>query len=232
MLAQDKKVMTMQNANRSKFVGAGKLALAAALGLTLAGCGGMPTNTSLYSTKQAVVERQNFTLDVATIANGLPVSEQSRLNGWFEAMDLRYGDRVAIEDPAANPAVTNAINELAGRYGIIVSETAPTTQGFLKPGEARVVITRSTAEVPDCPDWSAKSDMNYNNATSPGYGCANNSNLAAMVANPEDLLEGQSGNGETLIATGNKAIKTFRDAEPTGAAGLENAATTANAGGN
>lgn len=202
---------------------AGKLALGAALGLSLAGCGGMATNNSLYSTKQAVVDRQNFTLDVATISSGLPVTEQTRLNGWFEAMDLRYGDRVAVENPGANPAVTNAINELAGRYGIIVSETAPTTQGFLRPAEARVVITRSSAEVPGCPDWSAKSDMNYLNATSPGYGCANNSNLAAMVANPEDLLEGQSGSGETIIATGNKAIRTLRDAQPTGAGGLGNA---------
>ena len=215
--------MTMHKAKHSGFKSAGKLAIAAALGLTLAGCGGMATNNSLYSTKQAVIERQNFTLDVETISSGLPVSEQSRLNGWFEAMDLRYGDRVAIEDPGANPAVTNAVNELAGRYGIIVSETAPTTAGFLQPGEARIVITRSSASVPGCPDWSAQSDMNYLNATSPGYGCANNSNLAAMVANPEDLLEGQSGTGETVIATGTKAIDAFREAAPTGAAGLGNA---------
>lgn len=213
----------MQNAKHSKFKSAGRLAIAAALGLALAGCGGMATNTSLYSSKQAVVERQNFSLDVETISNGLPVSEQVRLNGWFEAMDVGYGDRISIEDPGANPAVTSAINELAGRYGLIVTETAPTTPGFLKPGEARVVITRSTAEVPGCPDWSKQSDMNYLNATSPGYGCAVNSNLAAMVANPEDLLEGQSGSGETIIATGTKAIQTLRDADPTGAAGLGNA---------
>ncbi|MEL6238217.1 MAG: CpaD family pilus assembly protein [Pseudomonadota bacterium] len=192
----------------------------AALGLAVAGCGGMATNNTVYSTKQAVVSRENFSLDVATISSGLPVSEQARLNGWFEAMDVGYGDRISIEDPGANPAVTNAVNELAGRYGLIVTETAPTTTGFLKPGEARVVITRSSAEVPGCPDWSKKSDMNYLNATSPGYGCAVNSNLAAMVANPEDLLEGQKGDGETVIATGNKAIQTYREAEPTGAAGL------------
>ncbi|MEO1648074.1 MAG: CpaD family pilus assembly protein [Pseudomonadota bacterium] len=215
--------MTMQNAKHSTIKSVSKLAVAAALGLTLAGCGGMPTNNSLYSLKQPVIERQSFSLDVNTISNGLPVSEQVRLNGWFEAMELGYGDRVSIEDPGANPAITNAVNELAGRYGLIVSETAPTTAGFLQPGQARVVITRTTAEVPGCPDWSAKSDMNYNNATSPGYGCAINSNVAAMVANPEDLLEGQKGTGETVVATGNKAIDTFRNATPTGAGGLGNA---------
>lgn len=213
----------MQNAKQSNFKSAGRLVLGAALGAMLAGCGGMATNNSLYSTKQAVVSRQNFSLDVETMPNGLPVSEQVRLNGWFEAMNVGYSDRISIEDPGANPAVTSAVNELAGRYGLIVTETAPTTTGFLKPGEARIVITRSSAKVDGCPDWSKQSDMNYLNATSPGYGCANNSNLAAMVANPEDLLEGQKGTGETVIATGNKAIQTFRDAVPTGAGGLVDA---------
>ena len=56
------------------------------------------------------------------------------------------------------------------------------------PGQARVVITRSTASVPGCPDWSVKTEANYNNATSPGFGCGVNSNLAAMIANPADTF--------------------------------------------
>ncbi len=199
---------------------ASKLALALALGLGLAGCGGMPDNASLYSTKQPVVERTNFTLDVNTSPSGLPISEQQRLNGWFETMDLRYGDRIAIENPGQNPAVANAIRELAGRYGLMISDVAPATAGMLQPGQARVVITRTSAAVPGCPDWSAKSDMSYNNGISTNFGCGVNSNLAAMVADPQDLLEGKKGSGETVIATSNKAIATLRNAEPTGAGGL------------
>ena len=117
-------------------------------------------------------------------------------------------------------ATKAAVAELAARHGILVSEGAPVTSGYVQPGQARVVITRSTAGVPGCPDWSAKSDMNYNNATSPGFGCATNSNLAAMVANPEDLVEGQKGDGETTIMTSNKAIDSYRNQAPSGAEGL------------
>lgn len=205
-----------------------RLALALTLGLGLAGCGGMPTNTSLYSVKQPVVERTNMTLDVTTTTAGLPISEQQRINGWFETMDLRYGDRVAIENPSQNPAVTNAVRDLAARYGLMISDTAPVTPGFIQPGQARVVITRATATVPGCPDWSAKSDMNYGNGLSPNYGCAINSNLAAMVADPQDLVEGKKGASETVIATSNKAISTYREMEPTGKGGLKDAG---NAGG-
>ncbi|GAA0769637.1 CpaD family pilus assembly protein [Erythrobacter ramosus] len=208
-----------------------KLALALTLGLGLAGCGGMPANTALYSTKVPVVERTNMTLDVTTTTAGLPISEQQRLNGWFETMDLRYGDRIAIENPSQNPAVTNAIRDLAARYGLMLSETAPVTAGYVQPGQARVVITRTSAAVPGCPDWSAKSDMNYSNGLSPNYGCAVNSNLAAMVADPQDLLEGKKGDVETVIATSNKAISTYREMEPTGKGGLMEAGTAASGGG-
>jgi pilus assembly protein CpaD len=208
-----------------------KLALGLALGLGLAGCGGMPSNTALYSVKQPVVERTNMTLDVTTTTAGLPISEQQRINGWFQTMDLRYGDRIAIDNPSQNPAVANAVRDLAARYGLMVSDTAPVTPGFIQPGQARVVITRATASVPGCPDWSAKSDMNYSNGISPGYGCAVNSNLAAMIADPQDLIEGKKGASETVIATSNKAISTYRDMEPTGKGGLMEAGSAAAAGG-
>lgn len=195
-------------------------ALALSLGLALSSCGGMPTNRSLNSLKQPIVDRTSYTLDVASSPGGLSIPEQQRLAAWFEAMDLRYGDRVSIEDPMASAAVRSDVAAIAGRHGILLSEGAPVTAGFVQPGATRVVITRSTASVPGCPDWSAKSDMNYNNATSPGYGCAINGNLAAMVANPEDLIEGQAGTGETVVMSSTKAIDTYREQAPTGTKGL------------
>lgn len=209
----------MKILNKNKLTGA----IALALSVGLAGCAGSSlsdVNPSLNSVHQPVVERSNFALDVDTSRSGLSITEQQRLNGWFETMDLRYGDRITIEDPSANPAVAEAVNDLAGRYGLIVDSVAPSTPGALAAGQARVVITRSTASVPGCPNWSGQSDSNFKNETSKNYGCAVNSNLAAMVANPEDLLEGQSGSGETTILTSTKAIETFREATPTGAQGL------------
>ena len=211
----------MPIAKHSKLAGA----LALSLGLVLGGGGGMPTNKSLYSAKQPVVERSNFTFDVRAGQGGLDVSEQQRLANWFETMELGYGDRVSIDDPMASAATLEAVASLAGRHGILVEEVAPVTAGHVQPGYARVVLTRSTASVPGCPDWSAKSDMNYNNATYPNYGCAVNSNLAAMVANPEDLIEGQSGTGETVIMSSTKAIDSYREQAPTGQSGLASTET-------
>ena len=192
--------------------------------LTLAACvslSGCATNRGLESLNQPVVSRTNYTLDVASYGGGVPLAEQRRLAGWFETLDLRYGDRISIDDPGADGASREAVAAIAARYGLLVGEDAPVTTGQIAPGTVRVVVSRSSATVPNCPNWSAKSDTNLNNATYPNYGCAVNSNLAAMVADPEHLLHGAKGSGETVVMSSSKAIGSYREAKPTGEQGLK-----------
>ncbi|KLE33783.1 CpaD family pilus assembly protein [Aurantiacibacter luteus] len=197
-------------------------ALALALGLALSACGTMTAgdnNMSLDSTNQPVVERANYALDLATSDAGLSVPEQARLADWFETLDLRYGDRVSIDDPVGNPATRNAVAAVASRFGLLLADSAPVTEGYVSPGNVRVVVTRSIAYVPGCPIWDDEYGFERGNQTSTGYGCAVNTNVAAMIANPEDLLEGQHGTGETVIMTSNRAINAYRNATPTGNGG-------------
>jgi len=119
---------------------------------------------------------------------------------------------------------------VAGRYGLLVSDGAPVTQGNIDPGKVRVVVTRSHAYVPGCPDWSERIVEHGNNSTSPGFGCAINGNLAAMIADPQQLLHGAAGTGDTVIMSSTKAIETYREAKPTGANGLP-AVSSQSAGG-
>lgn len=197
-------------------------ALVLSLGLTLGGCGGIPTNRSLYSTNQPVVTRNSYVLDVNTLpGGGVSVPEQRRLADWFDAMKLKYGDRISVDDPQQSPVTRNAVEGVASRYGMLLSNTAPVTPGEIAAGTARIVVSRTTAEVPGCPDWSGKSDFNPNNATYPGYGCAVNGNLAAMVANPEHLIHGAENTGDTVIMSNSKAIDSYRSQKPTGEGGLK-----------
>jgi pilus assembly protein CpaD len=200
-------------------------ALTVSLGLMLAGCGGMPSNRSLESVNQPLVQRTNYTLDVATGPAGLPIPEQRRLAGWFEAMNLRYGDRISIDDPLGGGATRDTVAAIAARYGLLVSDLAPTTTGNLAPGVARIVVSRTMAAVPNCPNWQNKSDTNLTNGTHSNYGCAVNSNLAAMVADPEHLIHGARGSGETTVLTSSKAIDSYRGMKPTGEAGLKEVST-------
>ncbi|RVQ66463.1 pilus assembly protein CpaD [Croceicoccus ponticola] len=191
------------------------LALVATIGLS-ACAGGVATNRSLYSDNQPVVSRTNYVFDVQTSASGIPTSEQRRLTDWFDALDLGYGDKVSVDARSLSIAARDDLAELADNEGFLLNTTSPVIDGVVAPGVARVVVTRSVASVPNCPNWSAQSDSNPNNATSPGYGCAINGNLAAMIADPEDLLRGQRGSGETVVMSSTKAIEAYREAKTTG----------------
>lgn len=194
-----------------------KIAIGILVGLSLAGCGNMASNRTVYSVHQPVVERVNYAIDLSTASTGgIPSHEQGRLAGWFEALDLGYGDRIAVDYGGgyADRAAMEAVEEEAAQRGLLVSETAPVTNGRILPGTVRVVVTRSVASVPSCPDWSATSDTNFNSATHSNYGCATNSNYAAMVADAEDLVGG-NGYGTADPSQASKAIEAYREREST-----------------
>lgn len=199
-----------------------------ALGTTLSGCGGVPSNRTMNSVHEPVVERINYTLDLSTGNGGVSYPEQQRLAAWFEELRLRYGDRVSVEDPLQSPVTRASIEGLAGRYGLTVSDAIPASTGLVEAGTTRVVVTRSKAVVSGCPNWSAHSDSNPANGLSPNYGCATNSNLAAMVANPDHLLSGDDSASDTTIMSSNKAISSYRAKVPTGATELKATGTKDN----
>ncbi|MCC6479089.1 CpaD family pilus assembly protein [Sphingorhabdus sp.] len=185
------------------------LILTASLAFTLAGCGASGANTSMYSTNQPVVQRTNYALDVNVDGvSGVSAFEQGRVAEWFEALKLRFGDRVAVDygSAFADASINSAIAEAAAKHGVLMSATPPVTAGNIAPGTVRVVVTRSSAEVPDCPNWSKTSESNFDASLSPNYGCAVNSNLAAMVADPEDLVRGRESTTENSRGGSRKKV--------------------------
>ena len=105
------------------------------------------------------------------------------------------------------------------------------TTGFVEPGSVRVVVTRSNAFVPGCPDWSDQFSSNLENKVTDDYGCSVNANMAAMVADPQHLLRGAEGTGETVVMSSTKAIETYRETPPTGADGLPAVSSQSASGG-
>jgi pilus assembly protein CpaD len=55
-----------------------------------------------------------------------------------------------------------------------------------------VLVGRYVAIPPACPDWSKTPTTDYSNRASSNFGCANRYNLSQMVANPRDLIVGES----------------------------------------
>ncbi|SFP93635.1 CpaD family pilus assembly protein [Sphingomonas rubra] len=185
--------------------------------LAAAGCTGA-INRGVESVHQPVVSRADYTIDLATAGGDVAAGEQARLSGWLDGLRLRYGDRISVDDPAHDASAQNRVAAIVAGRGLLLATAAPVTPGTVAPGTLRVVVSRMSASVPGCPDWSRAAGSYVTADASSNYGCATNTNLAAMVANPGDLIQGADGYGNDA-ATSFKAIDLYRKAVPSGQGG-------------
>lgn len=201
-----------------------RLGALATLALPLTACQYDNVNRGLQSVHQPVISHSAFTYDVPADANGgLAASEANRLDDWFISIGLTYGDQVAVVTDNAyfSPSLRDSIGDVVARHGMLVSEDSSAAAGTAPQGSVRLIVRRAMASVPGCPDWSDKSESNMQMGTGANFGCGVNGMLAAMIANPEDLVRGQNSDSNLRTATSNRAISTYREKAPTGAGDLK-----------
>ena len=202
--------------------------LLAALGLGASACA--PTsgpltaanNPSLSSVHQPVVQRTDYVLALRSGGGGLANEEMQRLHAWLASIGAGYGDRLSVEEPQgySDPLAVDAIAQVATDWGLEFADGAPVLSGVVEPGTIRVIASRTTASVPGCPSWAEEAEYYAAPMTSSNYGCATNSNLAAMIANPDDLVLGQEGTTSGSGTTASRAVRTYRSRQPSGGGSL------------
>lgn len=163
-----------------------------------------------------LVLRSDYVFDASAPDGRLASHEQARLDAWLAGLNLDFGDRVYVSGDAAGSARQD-VAQVTGRYGVLLSNGAPVTAGAINPGTVRVIVSRARATMPTCPNWGNGGwNPNYGNLTMPNYGCAVNGNLAAMVADPQDLVHGRGELPGSDGFAGAKAIRMYRDWPLTG----------------
>lgn len=211
-----------------------KLAAVSVLGLAAGGCAMQPrgemtpsANYGVYSLHQPVVEHTNYVFDVSTEGNRVSDAELDRLAQWFQSIDVGYADQVTVDEPrgAESAGARADVARVAAQYGVLLSDAgAPVTEGEVRPGTVRVVASRASASVPGCPEWSDPG-IDSPVRTHTNYGCSINSNLAAMIANPDDLVRGRDGSGQGSASVAGRAVRVYRDRVPTGTQPLQQTTT-------
>ena len=194
-----------------------------ALGPVLAGCvacAPAKPDRGVAIMNVPVVTSAEYVFDAAAPGGSLAPGEGERLGAWFQNLGIGYGDSIYVDGDYAGRA-RGQVAEIVGRYGLLVQAGAPVTAGGIAPGSVRVIVSRRRAVVPNCPTWERGDQPNYENRSFPGLGCAVNSNFAAMIADPVDLIHGREGSGVSSPETVTKAIDTYRKASPTGSKALQ-----------
>jgi pilus assembly protein CpaD len=142
-------------------------------------------------------EPQTMQLKIAASSRGLTPPQRSEL--------LDFADHARASDAGNSRLVISApagsANEVASMYAVgqirqILSdngfpESSIAVEGYRADGReapVRVSYLRYVAEGPVCGAWPTNLADQRDNGNYPNFGCANQKNLAAMVANPADLL--------------------------------------------
>lgn len=88
-------------------------------------------------------------------------------------------------------------------------------RGLVSPHQP--VVSAAGATVPGCPNW-VRINEGETEGQSSNYGCAAAQNLAAMIADPADLVRGRAASSSSAeVAV--RAIKSYRDTQPSGKGG-------------
>lgn len=143
-------------------------------------------------------EPTTHVIRVTRNSHGLSVSQRAQL--------LNFADHYRVTDSGNSRLVVSvpsgAANEVATMQAVGEIRTMLLDQGFAESaisveaysaeGAAdppiRVSYLRYVAEPPQCGDWSTNLANEPTNLPYPNLGCAQQRNLAVMVANPADLL--------------------------------------------
>ena len=201
-----------------------RLALAALLAAPLAACTTDTPNRGMVSEHQPVVTHDNLVYQARTDGmGGLAAGELTRLDGWLATIDLGYGDRVVVGPEAGNAGspIRDRIAGIVARYDLLLQDGPDSELTAAADGFVRVTVMRAVASVPGCPDWHNKEEADGTGGLSSNFGCATNSNISAMIANPEDLVRGQVTPSTLRTATSSRAIQIYRDKAPTGSGDLK-----------
>ncbi|HKT16648.1 MAG TPA: CpaD family pilus assembly lipoprotein [Stellaceae bacterium] len=129
-------------------------------------------------------------------------NEVTALSRFLENSAVGYGDQVTIDtgprngNPASDQLAARrlqAVTVMLRQHGIEAHVAArPTVDGALARNGVAVTIGRYVVTPPACPDYSKPEADDFNNTPSSNYGCATTANLGLMVANPGDLVHGQT----------------------------------------
>jgi pilus assembly protein CpaD len=193
-------------------------------GVVLAGCQLDPTLDDNYE-PASVAERYPIEVRTATFKRGLRAptgqltTNQANAVADFAIEAKRTSSpKVQILYPGGSSVSRKLANDIAltiTQYGIPKNRIAlkAIRGGANEP--IQLVLTRKVAVTKECGDWSEDLGSTYANDPHPNFGCAQQHNIAAMVANPEDL-ERPRAMGPVLAGNRTETMKIFIENSTTG----------------
>lgn len=196
-------------------------ALVAAIGVVamLASCAPRTTQWSpVEAPKELQVKWAEFhhSVQFGNTSSLLGKSEKRMLDRFLTRVGRGQGVKITVTAPTLNSSKLLQKREMVlanylRQRGFSVALGQPKNSAVFKLNDVRVTVGRHIVKAPACPDWSKPAIGDEANRVTSNFGCATQTNLGLMVADPGVLLHGTDqigpADGEALA----KGIKNYRE---------------------
>ncbi|HXS05486.1 MAG TPA: CpaD family pilus assembly protein [Rhizomicrobium sp.] len=144
------------------------------------------------------VEPSYQSLKLSSSTAGMDAADREKLDAFVTEYRMHGNGKISIAVPGG-PGMQQAVTMLADRINelgisrdrILVASTAS--------AQIEVNYISYQARTNACGDWSENLSYTADNTTAGNLGCANQHNLAAMVADPRDLLGPRAMDGADAV---------------------------------
>ena len=203
----------------------------AALVLGLAGCGFNGIDQAQYDA--ARVHTISVQPDVATLnidvppgQPGLTAANRAAVADFAASYRERGHGPLTVSTPSGSPNAATATGFLSdvrdtlaesGVSGDMLAYTPYSASAAERAAPLILSFKRYVAKASACGDWSTSSATDYRNLPPPNFGCATQNNLAAMIADPADLLKPR-GMTPADADRRNTVLEKYREGESTATA--------------
>lgn len=175
-----------------------RLVAASVLALSIAGCRdgigdgrmiGFVEPVQSYQERHPIVVEKgdaNLALDVPSSASGLNVYQKDQIRHFIGLWRNEGAGKLVVS--------ASGREQMADLTDILIERVIPRGSLHLegwhggKPG-VKLSFVRYVAQGPDCGAFPSSLSEDHDNVNYENYGCAAQHNLAAMIANPRDLIE-------------------------------------------
>ena len=207
------------------------LAVVSALALSAAGCAagfnGAEHAMTVEEAHPISVDSQvvTLTIDADATTTDLSDRDKARLRAFANAYLVNGHGPLTITAPSgfadadgheAAADIRQALNDAGVSWESLSGATYRT--GGDAGDQLIVSYTRYVATPSECGIWSGVRARDYRNLRSPNYGCATQNNIAAMLADPHDLIAPAAIAPRDAMAT-TRAIDAYRSGETTSSDG-------------
>ena len=178
---------------------------------------------SVQETHPIAVDSQivTLTIDADDTTDDLSDRDQARLRAFANAYLTSGHGPLTITTPSgfadrdgheASADIRDALNKAGVSWEALSGATYRT--GGDAGDQVIVSYTHYVATPSECGVWTGIRNRDYRNLRSPNYGCAMQNNVAAMLADPHDLIAPAAGTPRDAIAS-TRAVQAYRDGELT-----------------